>query len=86
MIGYIIFAFAVGFLFCLPVVIWSLMNLEVKLSNRTIELQTEIENLKIERYDRADKHEETREELAKVTIERDRLALQYKILLEEKTK
>ena len=84
MIGYIIFATFVGFSFSLPVVIWSLMNLEGKIQDRTIELESEIENLKIERYKRADKHSKTREALAKTEVELDRLKLKYEKLLEEK--
>lgn len=86
MIGYIIFAAFVGFSFSLPVVIWSLMNLEGKIQDKTIELEEEIENLKTERYERADKDAQTREDLAKTQIELDRLKLKYEKLLEERTK
>lgn len=84
MIGYIIFAAFVGFSFSLPVVIWSITNLEGKIQDRTIELEEEIENLKIERYERADKHAQTRDDLAKTEVELDRLKLKYEKLLEEK--
>lgn len=84
MIGYIIFAAFVGFSFSLPVVIWSLMNLEDKIQDRTIELEEELENIKMERYERADKYSQTRENLVKTQIELDRLKLKYEKLLEEK--
>ena len=84
MIGYIVFGFAVGLLCCLPIVMWSLMNLEGKIQDRTIELDEELENLKMERYRCADKYAQTREDLAKTQIELDRLKLKYEKLLEEK--
>ena len=62
------------------------MNLEGKIQDKTIELEEEIENLKTERYERADKDAQTREDLAKTQIELDRLKLKYEKLLEERTK
>lgn len=76
--------FILGLAFSLPIVSWSLANLDSKILRRTIELEQEIENLKQEIYRRADKHPKTREDLAKAEIEVDRLKLKYEKLLEEK--
>lgn len=76
--------FILGLAFSLPIVVWSLVNLDSKILRRTIELEQEIENLKQEIYRRVNKHAKTREDLAKAEIELDRLKLKYEKLLEEK--
>lgn len=76
--------FLIGLLSATPIILYVLMSVDSLVSDRTIELETENDELLAIRYDRADKINELEKELAKLSIEKDRLEIKYKKLLEEK--
>lgn len=75
--------FLMGLVSSTPILLYVVMRVDRSVSKRTIELETENDELWVIRYKNADKIHELEEELANVSIDKDRLEIKYKKLLGE---
>lgn len=78
-----ILSFIVGLMFSIPIIMWSLMNLDSKVANRTVELEQELEDFRNSIGNKSYKISKLEKELSQLSLENDRLNLKYQRLLSE---
>lgn len=78
-----VFSFIVGLMFAIPIIMWSLMNLDSKVANRTVELEQELEDFRNSIGNKSYKISKLEKELSQLSLENDRLNLKYQRLLSE---
>lgn len=78
-----ILSFIVGLMFAIPIIMWSLMNLDSKVANRTVELEQELEDFRNSICNKSYKISKLEKELSQLSLENDRLNLKYQRLLSE---
>lgn len=78
-----VFSFIVGLMFSIPIIMWSLMNLDSKVANRTVELEQELEDFRNSIGNKSYKISKLEKELSQLSLENDRLNLKYQRLLSE---
>lgn len=78
-----ILSFIVGLMFSIPTIMWSLMNLDSKVANRTVELEQELEDFRNSIGNKSYKISKLEKELSQLSLENDRLNLKYQRLLSE---
>lgn len=78
-----ILSFIVGLMLSIPIIMWSLMNLDSKVTNRTVELEQELEDFRNSIGNKSYKISKLEKELSQLSLENDRLNLKYQRLLSE---
>lgn len=78
-----VLSFIVGLMLSIPIIMWSLMNLDSKVANRTIELEQKLEDSKNSIANKSYKISKLEKELSQLSLENDRLNLKYQRLLSE---
>lgn len=78
-----ILSFIVGLMLSIPIIMWSLMNLDSKVANRTVELEQELEDFRNSIGNKSYKISKLEKELSQLSLENDRLNLKYQRLLSE---
>lgn len=78
-----ILSFIVGLMFSIPIIMWSLMNLDSKVADRTVELEQELEDFRNSIGNKSYKISKLEKELSQLSLENDRLNLKYQRLLSE---
>lgn len=75
--------FFIGLLCSLPIIMWSLMNLDSKVSDKTIEIDQKLEDYRNSSARKSYRISELEKELSRLSLENDRLNLKYQRLLSE---